>query len=90
MKRSKILLASTTAILAVAGVFAAKVHKFSQFKNGFYSKGGHGVTTPIVCTVATAIKYYTAPAAGASVQAFTQYSNTACAGEALWSPGAHN
>jgi hypothetical protein len=42
MKCSKILLATTTAILAVAGVFAVKVHRFGTLKIGFYSRGGHG------------------------------------------------
>ena len=37
MKRSKIFLACTTALLAVVGVVAAKAHKFTVLTNAYYS-----------------------------------------------------
>ena len=85
MNRSKILLATTTAILAVAGVFAAKAHRFTKKAFGFYSIGiGAG------CTVKTAVQYYTVPGPGGVVAAYTIYNPTTCTGKPLFTRPANN
>ena len=83
MKRSKIILATTTAILAVAGVFAAKAHQFTNIAAGFYSNGNG-------CTLLTPINYYTAPVIGAVVVAVTEYSPNTCTGKPLFDRHATN
>ena len=83
MKRSKILLATTTAILAVAGVFAAKAHQFSTLHPGFYSAGPGGEEAT-GCTVLLLNQYYTDPGSNTAIPGFTEYNPNGCTGKPLF------
>jgi hypothetical protein len=75
MKRSKIFLATTTALLAIVGVVAAKAHKFTFSTTAYYSGTGvndHG------CTLSRGL-YYTKSTG--TVEGYTQYTpNLQCNG----------
>lgn len=72
MKRSKLFLVTTTALLAVAGVFAAKAHRFVNV-TGYTSQGG----TANLCTRAVSGKLSVIPHdAQLAVTSYNQCSST--------------
>jgi len=81
MKRSKIFLATTTGLLAVTAIFAAKFHKFSATKSGYFSSTVrlHGCTN--------AVSGLFTKDDGCAIAAFTKYEagHNNCQGEPLYS-----
>lgn len=73
MKRSKIFLGTTAALLAVVGVFAAKAHhRFNSISAWAVSHRVSG------CTVGVQGFYTTQNKNNTAILAYTQYSESAC------------
>ena len=74
MKRSKIFLVTTTALLAVVGVFASKAHRFNPTVGGYVTNPGLSNG----CTVYTGVIYSTRSTTGSLAGAATQFTVGAC------------
>lgn len=79
MKRSKLFLASTAALLAVVGVFAAKAHKNAGAT--YFVTNGQGDGR---CTRAAQGPSFTTSSNGTAVIGFTQYNSSACPGKPVF------